>query len=126
MQTRTVLVFRLLFIGAFLGVTVLSIIPTPQIDGLESDKLSHLIAYTVVTLLLVLSLSGDRRVPQGLGVALLAVLLYGALIEVLQHYIGRQFDFKDMAANAIGVLAGAGLGLLVRLLIRRCAGQLEE
>ena len=114
MRARIILVIRVLFVGAVLGVTVLSVVPTSQVDGLESDKLGHLIAYTVLTLLLVLSLSGDRRVSRGLWVALVSVLLYGALIEVLQHYIGRQFDFMDMVANAVGVLLGAGAGLLAR------------
>ena len=119
MQTRTVLVFRLLFVGAVLGVTVLSVVPTPQIDGLESDKMGHFIAYAVLALLLVPSVSADGRMHKGLGAGLPLLFLYGVLIEVLQHYIGRQFDFRDMAANAIGVLVGAGVGLATRFLIRR-------
>ena len=114
MRARIILVFKVLSVGAFLGVTILSVLPTPRVDGLESDKLNHLIAYTVLTLLLVLSFSGDRRLPRGLWIALLSLLLYGALIEVVQHYIGRQFDLMDMVANAVGVLLGAGAGLLVR------------
>ncbi len=105
--------------GAVLGVTVLSVVPTPQIDGLESDKIRHFIAYAVLALLLVPALTGGGRLHKGFGAGLLLLLLYGALIEVLQHYIGRQFDFRDMAANAIGVLAGAGVGLSMRVLIRR-------
>jgi VanZ family protein len=117
-QTRIVLFFRILFIGAFVGVTVLSVVPAPQMNGLESDKLGHFIAYGVLTLLLVLSLSGDRGLPRGFWPALALVLLYGALIEVAQHYIGRQFDLKDMVANAAGVVLGAGTGLLARLVFR--------
>ena len=113
MRTRIILVFRILFVGSFLGVTILSVVPAPQMDGLESDKVGHLIAYTVLTVLLVLSLSGDR-VPRGLWIALVSVLLYGVLMEVLQHFIGRDFDVRDMAANAVGLAIGAGLGLLVR------------
>ena len=118
MRVRINLVLRVLFVGALLGVTVLSVLPTPQMDGLESDKLNHLIAYTVLTLLLVLALSGDRTLPRGYWVALLSLLLYGALIEVVQHYTGRQFDLMDMVANAVGVLLGAGAGLLARTLRR--------
>jgi len=114
-RARIILVIKVLFVGAFLGVTILSVLPTPQVDGLESDKLNHLIAYAVLTLLLVLSLPGDRRLPRGFWVALLSLLLYGALIEVVQHYIGRQFDLMDMVANAAGMLLGAGAGLLVRV-----------
>ena len=113
-RARMTLIFRILFVGAFLGVTVLSVLPAPQMDGLESDKLGHLIAYAVLTLLLVLSLSVDRRVPPRFWVAVMALLLYGGLIEVLQHYIGREFDLADMAANAIGVIVGAGVGILAR------------
>jgi VanZ family protein len=117
-RTPIILFFRILFIGAFLGVTVLSVVPAPQMSGLESDKLSHFIAYSVLTLLLVLSLSGSRGLPRGFWVALVLVLLYGVLIEVLQHYIGRQFDLNDMVANAVGVALGAGTGLLARRLLR--------
>ena len=116
MRARINVVFRVLFVGAFLGVTVLSVLPTPPVDGLESDKLNHLIAYMALTLLLVLSLPGDRRLPRGLWVALLSLILYGTLIEVVQHYIGRHFDLMDMAANAVGVVLGAGAGLLARAL----------
>ena len=116
MRARIILVFKVLLVGTFVGVTVLSVLPTPQVDGLESDKLNHLIAYTVHTLLLVLSLPGDRRLPRGLWVALPSLLIYGAVIEVVQHYIGRQFDLMDMVANAVGVLLGAGAGLLARAL----------
>ncbi len=116
MRARIILVIKVLFVGAFLGVTVLSVLPTPEVDGLESDKLNHLIAYTVLTLLLVLSLPGDRRLPRGFWIALLSLLLYGVVMEVVQHYIGRQFDLMDMVANAVGVLLGAGAGLLARAL----------
>lgn len=122
MQTRKVLTFRLLFIGAVLGVTVLSVVPAPQIDGLESDKVRHLIAYAVLSLLLVPSLSVYGRTQTRLGAGLALLILYGVLIEVLQHYIGRQFDFRDMAANAIGVFVGASVGVSIRSLIRRRAG----
>ena len=115
MRNRIVLVFKILFAGALLGVTVLSVLPTPQVDGLESDKLNHFIAYMALTLLLVLSLSRDRKLPRGLWVALLSLLLYGALIEVVQHYTGRQFDLMDIVANAAGVSLGAGAGLLARI-----------
>ena len=105
--------------GTVLGVTVLSVVQTPQIDGLESDKMRHFIAYAVLAFLLVPSLQVVGRLHKGVGVGLLVLVLYGVVIEVIQRYIGRQFDIVDIAANAIGVVVGAGVGLSVRFLIRR-------
>lgn len=34
-----------------------------------------------------------------------AVMLYGIFLEVLQHFIGRTFSFIDISANCIGALA---------------------
>lgn len=114
MRARIILVCKVLFAGAVLGVTVLSVLPMPQVDGLESDKINHLIAYAALAFLLVLSLPRDRRLPRGFWVGLLSLLLYGVVMEVVQHYIGREFDLMDMVANAVGVLLGAGAGLLAR------------
>ncbi|TFH05662.1 MAG: VanZ family protein [Spirochaetales bacterium] len=114
MKPRTLTIFRLLFVSAFVGITVLSVVPAPTLPGMESDKLSHLAAYMILTLLLVPSLAGEKVVPPGLLLAVAGVLVYGAGIEVLQHFIGRQFDLRDMAANAAGVLLGIAAGLLLR------------
>lgn len=69
------------------------------------DKLQHLLAYGVLSALTALSLP---RVPAG---PVLALILYGAFLEVLQGMmpLGREASFADALANTVGVLAGAGL-----------------
>lgn len=69
------------------------------------DKFQHLLAYGVLSALTALSLP---RVPAG---PVLALILYGAFLEVLQGMmpLGREASFTDALANTVGVLAGAGL-----------------
>ena len=71
------------------------------------DKLLHFTAYFGLSGLALVALVGRTR--RTLLAALGLVLLGGAL-EVVQGMIGRDMSLYDELANAIGVLAGLGVG----------------
>lgn len=78
------------------------------------DKVFHALAFGALVLPAAL-LRPDR-----LPVVLLLAIAYGGLIELIQPLVGRSAEWVDLLADALGALAGAGLGLaLRRSLLRR-------
>lgn len=98
---------RLWFIAGLLLaglVAWLSLLPPGRLPRLHLwDKIEHAIAYLVLSFWFG-SVIFRRDLP-GLFVAL---LLFGALIEVAQGMmgLGRQADWRDLLANGAGALAG--------------------
>jgi VanZ family protein len=92
---------------------VLLIIPNNQLpnEGLipipHFDKLVHFILFGAFAYLwnsylsqLKIFAGSARR----FGVILFAILIYGLLLEFLQLYTGRNFDWYDILADSVGVL----------------------
>jgi hypothetical protein len=96
-----------------LAIVWLSLTPDPPDSGLEleySDKLEHLIAYAA---LMFWFSALDRRWRARLGYAALWIGL-GVALEFAQRATGdRSFELADMAANALGVAAGAAAALIL-------------
>jgi type III secretory pathway component EscT len=84
-----------------------------------SDKVLHSAAYTLLAVIPVFGF----RLRAGLISAGVTVLL-GVALEFAQTLVpGRSYEVADMVANALGVGAGIGLGLLGRKLwTRKSAG----
>lgn len=71
------------------------------------DKWAHLLTFLVVAVWF----SGLYR-PQYYWRIALALLVFGTLIEVCQHWVGyRSGDLLDLTADAIGIIIGFGLAL---------------
>ncbi len=84
--------------------------PPPALPDLRLwDKLEHFTAYFGLALMSVLGWSGRRALR-----ILLAVILLGGVLEILQAYVGRDTEWADMLANTLGALTGTllALGLL--------------
>jgi VanZ family protein len=106
----------LLFLGvlytAFVSVAFLSpVIEIPPSNIPFPDKLAHVIIHSVLFFIwlsygVVYDKSHNRI--KIVFVILIACLIYGAGIEVLQHYFikSRAFDLYDIFANEIGGLIG--------------------
>jgi len=74
--------------------------PPPQ-ASLGWDKLNHLSGFITLTLVASFGFAGHWR---RIGLALLA---YGALIEVLQSFTpSRSAEWADLLADALGITAG--------------------
>lgn len=119
MRRSIVTVSRILLVIALVGLTYYSLTPSAPGSPFGSDKVWHALAYAALAFLMVMSL---RDAPAQIGRVLilaLAVMAYGAAIEALQPYTGRSFDTADMLANVVGVVVGAGSGLVVRTVLER-------
>lgn len=81
----------------------------PNLDAvLGWDKLEHFIAYFGLASMATLVIGLRPK----LALAILGVILFGAVLEILQQFTGRDPELLDFAANTIGAFAGLGAGLL--------------
>jgi len=91
---------------------------TPSPPHLEVhiwDKLLHVTAYFGLAALAALSLKTRRS----LIYAVLGLILFGGLLEIVPNLTGRDADWLDEAANSLGALLGAAAGLIVLRLVDR-------
>ncbi|MDX2360619.1 MAG: VanZ family protein [Crocinitomicaceae bacterium] len=98
------MLLRVSLILIIIGIAYLSLTPTDTIT-IGNDKISHFIAYgALMTNIGMITYEKRYRFLWGIILA----LLYGALIEVGQHFVpGRFMSGMDMLANAGGVILGA-------------------
>ena len=90
------------------AITVVSLYPhasLPAIPG--TDKSHHLIAYAVLVFPTAL------RRPHRWRLIMLFFILCGGMIELIQPYVNRQGEWREMLANTSGVILGALLAHLV-------------
>lgn len=74
-----------------------------------SDKVLHFLAYLILAFLFWIALNGDRKVcwrKAASWAALLTMIVYGVIDELVQGYVGRSCDRMDLAADSAGVFAG--------------------
>ena len=94
------------------AIFVLSHIPIPQMflgNIPASDKTLHFLAYLILSFLLWLAVSPDKKVNWRKATVwwvLFAVVWYGVFDEWLQGYVGRNPDIKDFFADLAGALTG--------------------
>lgn len=106
-------------VGITLLIGILSFIkshPKPPVDISNLDKIEHSLAYLVLCFSWLLSRDLKfRSVPY--AIVLVACLVFGIIIEVLQGCLTtyRSASLLDVAANSLGV----GLGFIVFKFFRR-------
>ncbi|MET0517785.1 MAG: VanZ family protein [Burkholderiaceae bacterium] len=106
--------WRLLLLALLLVISYLALTPLPP-KALDTgwDKLNHFLAFASLAWTAFWSLAPRRL--RWLWV-LLALLAYGGAIELIQlHVPGRDGDWADLLADAIGI----SLGLLPTCLLHR-------
>lgn len=86
----------------------------PPIELETSDKLLHFLAYFGLAAILAAALGTGRA----LVCAVAGLVALGGVLEILQGFVGRDAEWLDAAANALGAIAGAVLGLVVLRLLR--------
>lgn len=113
---KRLLLIRLLFAIAMLGILVMSLLPVSHPDFSPNDKLNHLMAYGGLMMLGALGWSKHMVVAVGL-------VGFGVVIEGLQGMTSyRVFSVADMLANGAGVMLGwliVKLGQGSRIIRRR-------
>lgn len=98
-------------------ILTLALLPPPAaISGGINDKVLHFTAFATLVLPCAIFLARYlvRIVP--------LALLFGGAIELLQPDFGREASWPDLQADALGIAAGAVLGLTLRFLIKRYLG----
>lgn len=83
----------------------------------SQDKYAHTIVYGVMSILLVRSCIFSMKyrgymIPV-VVFSIITISLYGAMIEVIQIYCNRFFEWNDIIANTLGSVLGAiGYGVI--------------
>jgi VanZ family protein len=80
-----------------------------EVPGFGSDKLYHFLAFT----LLVMPLTFNKL--KNIYWVLPIVIIFGALIELIQPFVGRHGDINDFYADAIGSVIGVFMIVLIKL-----------
>ncbi len=91
-------------VGIMLVVTVLCLLPSSKLPDVNvSDKIEHIVTFVLLTFWF-----GSIVVRRDYFWLALALLAFGALIEVAQGLmgVGRQADLLDLRADAIGIALG--------------------
>ena len=94
--------------GIILGLTLTPGKSLPSVELFTYDKLGHLVIFLVLSFLYVSGLYANKNgFKKSILIGLIATVLYGAAIEVLQDFIpDRSMDWKDLAANCSGSTIG--------------------
>ena len=104
------MILRITLLLIIAGIAYLSLTPT-EIVTIGNDKTSHFIAYGILMSIIGL-ISFQTRKRFFLGIVL--ALLYGALLEIGQHYVpGRFMSVYDLIANGTGVFIGIIITILI-------------
>ena len=85
-------------------IAVLTLAPMPAGGPAGSDKLYHVLAFACLAFPLPLVR------PRWTVWVVLGVITYGAAIEVIQPFFGRQAEWADLVADGIGAVVGAVTG----------------
>jgi VanZ family protein len=106
-QKLTILILALYWPAFF----VLTHIPIPESirRAHVSDKCLHILGYMLLTFLLWYAFKPQRKVrwrEASPWLVVLVVLLYGIADEVIQGFVGRSCDVRDLAADMIGAIIG--------------------
>ncbi len=88
-------------LALLLAVAVLSLLPVPDVG--VGDKVSHVVTYALLGGWFSLLVARPRQ----LWLVFSGLLVYGALIELLQGMTGYRYaEWGDLLANGLGLLPG--------------------
>jgi VanZ family protein len=114
------IISKAFFIIIALSILLLSLLPlTPPGMGRMSDKVTHLIAYSLLSASFMFAFA-SMGIPFILlsFISVTACTVYGGCIEVLQQFTGRSPElldfFADFLGSVTGTIASAGFLLIMR------------
>jgi hypothetical protein len=101
--------WRILTLLIWLGITMLSLMPLPELPSLPgTDKTHHLLAYAVLVFPVAL------HKARGWLYFALGFVMWSGVIELVQPYVNRYAEWLDLLANAAGVIVGVLIASVVR------------
>ncbi len=108
---KTLLIVALLYSITITGLFFVSGKDLPKTQISDADKILHLVIYFILVNLWLLYLyvkNSYQFKAKWILILLLAVLVYGIVIEIFQELLtdSRSADILDVAANLIGALLG--------------------
>lgn len=114
--SRLTWLYRLQFVVAIAIFTYFTLSPNPSFSVSDTDKYWHFFGNLLFFLSARLAVLRLGNIWFVLGF----VLLYGAAMELAQNMVPqRMFDMRDLAANALGVMAGLLIAVLVQWVLVR-------
>ena len=94
-----------------LGIAYGTLSPAPEIPNLPgNDKANHFQAF------LLLTLPTAILAPRRLVWIAPAIIAFGAAIELIQPFVGRDREFGDFAIDCLGCFTGIAIGWIIRRL----------
>lgn len=103
--------WRLFFLAASVFAFVMAVLPSVSLPGAPPDKLLHVAAFVVLSLLASLAYPSARLMKLAVG-----LIAFGAFIEIVQAIpaTGRDASFWDWLADVLAVIVTLGVTGLVR------------
>ena len=97
----------------WLGLFVATHLPPRHVPPIPvNDKIEHVGGFTILAMLL--SILIDRRSATRAFLIVVGIcLIYGALDEWTQPFVGRSCDLRDWLADSCGAIVGSLFGLLI-------------
>ena len=105
LKRNLLLIAAIVYTLALVIASLVNIHNVPEIGFSFDDKIYHFVAYFGLAFLWITyskAFSNKKRL------VFISVLLFGVLLEVLQHQINpnRTYDTYDLIANCVGVIIG--------------------
>ena len=101
--------WRSLALFILAAITVLSLSPLKELPSVPgSDKTHHFIAYG--TLMLPIAL----KKPKYFWLITVGIIAWSGAIELIQPYVNRYGEWRDLLANIIGLFCGWLIAQIVR------------
>lgn len=82
-----------------------SILGPPPIAKQTTDLVLHFSAYLLLAFIAIHAFKQKMRTR----LIVLAIVCYGVVIEVLQHFVGRSMSVYDASANIIGAITAVAI-----------------
>lgn len=96
-------------------ILALSLLPnTTGAGGNQYDLIFHILAYAVLTC----AASINRQTISGYLAVLCAITLFGGTIELIQPFVGRAGDLRDLVANVAGCFAGLMMTMTIKAALK--------